>query len=288
MYTKRKCMKIAFTFFLFLAMSVGLSAQFSNENFENAYSEISKERLWFSFGLGPRIHQTNPGLINTNLESTTNLLTYNSLFKGVKRINNLFVLIAYQAKINYTQPVGLNHGLLLDIAFGDNRAYFGGYTIGWEIPLIRKKTNLHIQPGMAFLMGYTQHFIGELNPVDFTYFANNIIQIGNTQYFNTKLKMHLTQDKVAYIYGPELTINLIPTQSNAGFQLSAGYYFADTQSDAVVLFDPVNRRDNNRKVSSLSVNSSQLNIFNNENILIQKNPFNYSGLRCTASITFDF
>lgn len=288
MYTKRKCMKIVFTFFLFITISFGLNAQFSDDNVENANSEISKERLWFSFGLGPRRHQTTPGIINTNLQSSINLLTYISLFKGVKRIENLFVLTGYQVKINYTQPVGLNHGLLLDIAFGDNRAYFGGYSIGWEIPLIRKKNNIHIQPGMAFLMGYTQHFIGEINPVDFSYYESNIIQIGNTQYFNTKLKMYLTQDKVAYVYGPELAINLIPTQSNAGFQLSAGYYFRDTQSDAVVVFDPVNRRDNNKIVSSLSANSSELNIYFNENTLIQKNPFNYSGFRCTGSITFDF
>jgi len=166
-------MKFVLTFLLLLAFSSGLSAQFSNENLENTSGEISKERLWFSFGLGPRIHQTSPG--------NTNLLNYVNQFEGVRRINNLFVLIGYQAKINYTQPMGLNHGLLLDIAFGDNRAYFGGYTIGWEIPLIRKKTRLNIQPSLAFLIGYTQHFIGELGPTDFSYFDSNIIQIGDTQ-----------------------------------------------------------------------------------------------------------
>lgn len=287
-------MKIVITFLFFTALSIGLNAQFLNENFENAATEFSKERLWFSFGIGPRIHQTSPGIINTYLNSNINLQNYTSQFEGVKRIYNLFLLIGYQAKVNYTQPIGINHGLLLDIAFGDNRAYFGGYSIGWEIPLIRKKTNLHIKPGMAFLLGYTQHFIGELGPTEYSYFNSNIIQIGDTQYFGTRLKMYLTQDKVAYTYGPELSINLIPTQSNVGFQISAGYYFNGADSDAVIIFDPIRNFDLSRssisenKASALSVHNTELNMYYNENILMQKNPFSYSGFRSTASITFDF
>jgi len=288
-------MKIALTLFLYITVSFGLSAQFINEVPENISGNVSKERLWFSFGLGPRIHQTTPGRINTYLDSKTDFTNYTNRFEGVKRIYNSIILIGGQAKINYTHPIGLNHGILLDIAFGDNRAYFGGYSLGWEIPLIRKKNRLHVQPGLAFLLGYTQHLIGEIGTTDFLDFEANLIQIGNTQYFGTRLKMFMTQDKVSYVYGPELAFNFMGSQSNVGFQLSAGYYFGGAQSDAIVIFDPVDRNQDFlsrgqdfRKTSSLSVNNSELNIFYNENIPIQKSLFDYGGLRGTASITVDF
>jgi len=198
--------KVVLTTLLFV-LPLWVNAQINNEN-SSAVS--AKERFWLSIGFGPRISFDNSGNINTALKSKADFSDYTHLYESSKEIQNPIILIGYQAKMGYTHSFGLSHAMQLDIAFGSNRAFFGGYAIGWEIPLMQNKNKLSLQPGLALMLGYSQHFIGELHRFygNFQNQNNDPFQIGNNQYFADRLSMHITQDKVAVIYGPEVTLLL--------------------------------------------------------------------------------
>ncbi len=277
-------MKIVWIGIIFLVCTFETTAQIESTYTNN----LSKERLFFSFSVGPRIQQTPLKTIHTFLLSKTDINSIIRQFEGNHRIENPVIFIGYQAKLSYTQQVGLNHSVLLDISFGNNKAYFGGYAMGWEIPLIQKKTSLHMLPNFAFLLGYTQHYIGALSVFDVNDFGGNIIQISNTQFFSDRITMHLTQDEVAYIYGPELAFSIFSDVSNVSFLFSGAYYFNSAPGDAAVIFTGNNLANGFEKSATLNVANPLLNVYYNENILIEKNPFNYGGVRCNFSIVFDF
>jgi len=276
-------MRVILTMFIFILPFL-VNGQFSNEQ---EISVFTKERIRLSVGFGPRISLGNSVNMTSKLKSKADFSDYTHLYTISEDIQKPIILMGYQAEMAYTHAFGLSHAMQLDIAFGQNSAFFGGYAVGWEIPLTGNKNGFSLQPGFSFMLGYSKHYIGQLNRFygDFPFQDVDPIQIEDSQYFADRLSVHITQDQVAVIYGPKLALNFMPPTSKVGLRFSTGYYLSGADNEAVVIFDQI---DNDfPKASSLSIHSPVLDVFYNGRLL-SKNPFNYGGLHANLSVVFDF
>lgn len=276
-------MKVIITTLIFI-LPLLVNAQLSNQQ---ETSVFTKERIQLSVGFGSRINFGTSGNMTTNLESKADFSNYTHQYVVSENIQKPIILMACQVEMAYTHAFGLSHAMQLDIAFGQNSAFFGGYSVGWEIPLASNKNGFSLQPGFSFMLGYSKHYIGQLNRFygDFPFQDFDPIQIEDSQYFGDRLSVHITQDQVALIYGPELALNFIPPTSKVGLRFSTGYYLSGSESEAIIIFDQFN--NDFPEASSLTVHNPVLDVFHNGRLLT-KNPFNYGGLHANLSVVFDF
>ena len=255
-------------FFTFLTIVIVCQLGFAQSDasgFPNKYRS-------FTLGFGPRILDTYPGTLFTSFiddsPSMDNLSTTTMIEDSYTRVG---LFLAF----NFGKFKGLSHSVAFDISLGDHQGGLFYYSLGYSIPMEVGENTLIIRPAMNAGFGNYGFDVGELE--------NNAsyIQIGETQYFDSQLDLHLKSQ--TFVYGPALDLHFI-VQDKFKIFANVAYDIASSNTNPTLEFSPPSSSDNDN-TSSLNIDGSNPFVtYNDEKITTL--PYEASGMRITVGVGY--
>lgn len=235
--------------------------------------------LWLNIGAGPRLLDTDPGMISMDFvddsPSRDNL-------QSTVEVEDLYKRVGLNFEIGYAHPFNLSHALAVDLAVGKPGMWLFGYTLGFNQKFkIGKDSKLIVRPAAAAMLGGINFNLGKIQ--------NNsaYIQIGNAQYFDNELNVSLLQD--IFVYGPQLGLFYI-FPNEIGINCTIDYDFNRERGLPVLNFtstDRLNESDNapNDGRSRVSLDDNNNVTIDYKGNQIKKLPYKYGGFRISFAFS---
>lgn len=247
---------------LFIIAMISANAQ--NKNF----------KLWLNAGFGPRILNTDPGVITTNFVDDS---PSRDRLQSEVEVKDQYNRLGLNVELGYAHPFNLSHSVIVDVAFGKAGTTLFGYSLGYNQKIkIGEESKVIIRPALFGMVGYTNFKLGKIH--------NNagFIQIGNDTYFDNELNVSLTQN--AFVFGPQLNLFYI-FPNEIGISCTLSYDFLYENGNPEVSFWTSNNNNQNNRQSRVNLDNDNLAItYNNKQI--KKLPYQYGGLRLSLAISF--
>jgi len=253
-----------FTFLAILFCQLGLSQS-------NASNTPEKYRS-FTLGFGPRTLNTTPGTILTSyVDDSPSMDNLSTTTMVEDKYNRLGAFLAF----NFGKFKGLSHSVAFDISLGEHQGGLFYYSLGYSFPMDVGENSIVVRPAMNVGFANYGFDVGELD--------NNAsyIQIGETQYFDSKLELHLKSQ--TFVYGPSVDFHFILPNRLKIFA-NVAYDIASANSNPTLEFAPPSSSDND--------NSSSLEIDGNNPLVtyngskITSLPYEASGMRFTLGVGY--
>lgn len=258
------------TITLSLILITLLSIQAQNKSFD----------LWFNAGFGPRLLDTDPGLITTFYVDDSPSRDH---LQSEVEIKDEYKRTGLNVELGYAHAFNLSHAFTVDAAFGKAGSFLFGYSVGYNKKIkLGKESKLVIRPAISAIIGRGNFKLGEIQ--------NNAayIQIANQRYFDDYLIVSIIQNN--YIFGPKLNVSYIfPNEIGINCSLAYDFNFS-AQPTPDVYFRSTNPPPSNSKnapnngSSIVSLDSDNISIDFNGNEIKQL-PYKYGGFRISFAFS---
>lgn len=252
-----------------------LSAKAQENTGENSFRRGFD--MWLNIGTGPRLLDTDPGMITTYYVDDS---PSRDNFRTVVDVKDQYNRASLSIQGGYAHPFNLSHSVIIDLIFGKARTSLFGYSLGYNQKFkIGKDRKIIVRPALAALLGGVDFKLGKIQ--------NNasFIQIGNDRYFDDELNVTLVQN--AFVLAPQLDIFYI-FPNEIGLNLNIAYDFNFERGSPKLAFS---RKSSDRNDDSREDNNSHVNLGSNNVSIdyngneIKKLPYKYGGLRITLAFS---
>lgn len=228
--------------------------------------------FWISVGGGPRALETTPGSIETYYVDDS---PSRDEFYSTVDIKDDYNRVGLNFELGFAQKIGLSHTFFVDAALGKSLSTFGGYSLGWELPVRMGRSDLVVRPGFNLMYGNTGFRLGRIQN------ESAFIQVGNKVFYDDYLNIRLSE--YLFVYGPRLDLNFLFPKRH-GITLSVAYDFSTMGSSKPKLRFSAptaeDRPENAPTSAAVKLTDNNLNInYNGRDIV--KLPYDYGGLRIT-------
>lgn len=222
-------------------------------------------------GVGPRVLDTDGGIINTSLFDNSPSMDF---FEGSFDVADRYLRLGLQIGYKWGRYNGLSQSVALDVAFGQHSGMGVGYSIGWSKTFDLADGWLTLRP--AFFGGFANYGFG-IGRIE-----NNAsyIQIGSKQYYEPYLDLELRSQ--VGLYGPELDVVYGITDIFEVWVI-ANYDLGSPNGKARLDLISPNEEEGMSTIKDLSGDNPLITYNDNK---ITSLPYKVDGLRLTVGISY--
>ncbi len=224
-----------------------------------------------SLGFGPRIINTDPGIISTSFTDNSPSM---DMFVDDFTVEDSYTKIGVNVGYKWGRYNGLSQSVGLDITAGEHQRGSFYYSIGWTKTIELSNGWLSIRPAIYGGFSNQSFDLGQIE--------NNAgyIQIGETQYYDNYLDISLKTQ--SGLYGPEIGV-VYNSFEFLEFWATASYDLASSNARPKLIFmSPA--EEGGTSTLDLEKATSATITYNGEEVTSL--PYSTKGLRLTVGLSY--